>query len=200
MVSLTRAAIASDLASLAGFLTSSLAIDVVAVYNQDSFQQVFQDGRPLKANVRKFARVMEYPVENGSVIADHKVIWPQTVDLPLLIPSSFFNSTYNEIVELFKNATKLIVQTKVDVMRNFIIEDMSHDEKPEIYDAITMTLRLKEVLLIISPTIYAPEDPVQTNTVARGQVISAPQTPAKDVIVTQALKPQPLTNDTFNTD
>lgn len=171
---ITPGAIFSNLSTLAGLLTSSLAIDVVAVYNQESFQQVFSDARPMGATIRKYARVMEYPVENGSVIADHKVVLPQTVEMTVLVSSGFYASTYTAIEELFKNSTLLTVQTKTSVMRNFIIEAMPHEEKPDMFDTISMSLRLKEVLLVQSPTIYAPADPQNQNTVSRGQIVTAP--------------------------
>lgn len=166
----TAAAAFYNLGSLAGYLTSTAAFDVVGVFNQESFEQVFAEARPIRATIRRSAKVMDYPVEDGSVISDHKIINPMELELQLIIPSSAYGTVYNQISQYFYDSTLLLIQTRVDVRDNFIISDLPHQETADMYDSIAMNLRLKEVFLISNPTIFAPTDPNQASTVSRGQV------------------------------
>ena len=50
-----------------------------------------------------------------------------------------------------------------------IIQDMPHEETPEIYDSIVVTLRLKEVFFAPAPSTYDPEDETSSDTVHSGQ-------------------------------
>lgn len=193
----TITGIVSDLSAALGLLTSSAAVDVVGVFNSETLAQVFHDARPLKAQVRETSKTMKHPVEKGSSVADHRIIEPVEIYLPVLIPAGFFSSVYNEIKNLFKTATLLAIQTRTGVYQNMFIADFPHEETPEIYDAVTMIIHFTEVILVSSPTIYAPA-PVSTtdpkaadfpSKVSNGQVSAAPVTPPTANQVTIQISP-----------
>lgn len=159
----SAAKLVADLISLGG------NVDVVGVFDSSSFQQVFEQARPMKARVRESSRVMQHPLENGKQISDFRIILQNQVEIPLIIPSPFYSSTYQQIKSLFLNATLLSVQTKTGVYPNMIIADMPHEEDPAMYDSITLGLHLTEVQFTESTPVYAPVDPQNESTVARGQ-------------------------------
>jgi hypothetical protein len=171
----------SSIVADAAFLIDLLALngqsDVVGIYDGSSFQQLFADARPLKATVRETSKIMEHPAETGVIVADHHIINPVEIDIPLMIQAQYYASTHQQIKATYLNATSLSVQTRTDVYSNMVIADMPHDESPEFYDAITLAVHLKQVLYVSSvggvsspnsPTAYAPADPTNSNTAQNG--------------------------------
>lgn len=171
---LSAEAVFGNLAGLAQFLTSTFAMDVVAIYDQQTLQQVFPYARPMEANQIKAIKVMDYPIENGSVISDHRIILPVYVDMSLLVPVGDYQATYQQIQQIALNDTLLKIQTKNDVMSNFIIEQYPDRQSAENFDKSIMRLRLKQVQIITSPTKYAASAPSQQPTVKRGQIAAKP--------------------------
>lgn len=173
---ITPVSLLSGASTLNNLLTNALKIDVVAVLNQDSLQQVFANARPLKAIVKETAKVMEYPVETGAVISDHKVNNPTEIEMLFIIPSDAYSTAFQEIRNAWLNATMLSVQTRVGTYRNMIIADRPHEEDPEMFNAITQSIRFKEVLFVAGSNIaeqsnlqnYEPIDPQNAQTVNRG--------------------------------
>ena len=66
-------------------ILSSASQDVVGVFDQQTFSQVFSDARPIKAKVNETASVMSHPVEDGTIITDHKIINPVDIELSMII-------------------------------------------------------------------------------------------------------------------
>lgn len=173
----TPPAILNDIIFGINLLTGSLKIDVVGIFDGTSLQQVFTDARPVKAFVREQNKVMDYPVETGVTLSDHKVQLQKVIELSLVIPAAAYSSTYQQIAGAAMNATLLTVQTRAGVYPNMIIEAYPHEEDPAMYDAITMAIRFREVLFVApvsiaqpnAPVGYSPIDPVFNDTVRRGQ-------------------------------
>jgi hypothetical protein len=172
-------------------LTGALSGDVVAIYDTETFTQLFPDARPIKATVRETSKVMEHPVETGAMIADHHIINPTEIELSLIISSDAYATAYQQIYDAFVNATNLSVQTRTDVYDNMVVMNVPHEEAPEMYDAIAVALHLREVLFVVpasvaasstssatpaAPANYAPADPANSDTVQSG--LQAPATPA----------------------
>lgn len=143
--------------------------DVVGVFAAD-FSQVFPDARPTKLTLRRIARPMEHPVETGVTITDHRIIMPMVATLQVIVPNAAYKNTYREIVQLFSNSELLSIMTKVGYWPNFFITEMPHEESPEIFDAVTISLSLKEVLYANSSPVVVPADPTNNPTIKRGLI------------------------------
>lgn len=150
------------------------AADVVGIYDGTTLQQLFINARPMEAVVRPTSKVMEHPAESGVMIPDHHIINAIEIDLPLMISSDFYSSVYQQITAAFYEGTLLTVQTRVGVFTNMYIVSLPHKESPDIYDAITLALHLKQMLFVTSSTAYAPEEPVDSDTVQNGQQSPTP--------------------------
>jgi len=139
--------------------------DVVAVFDAD-LNQVFARARPMKVTVKESAKVMEHPVETGSTISDHRVTLPVEIDLSMILISDDYRSTYQQIRQLFLNATLLTVQTRTASYSNMLISDMPHEESPEQFDVIALALSLREVDFVKPKTGKLPPSKVRNKTKA----------------------------------
>lgn len=162
------------MAELLGIIESALgifsgALDVVGIFDQESFTQLFRNARPLKAGLRPSSQLMNHPAETGVILSDHKVVNQLEIEMQLLISAEFYGSVYQQIKAAYDKSTLLIVQTRSGVNDNMIIQEMPTEEKPEVYNALVMTLRLKEVFFAPAPSTYDPEDPTNDDTVRSGQ-------------------------------
>ena len=148
-------------------ISSSIISSVIGQTTaQAGLGQMFQNARPMKATIRETSRVMEHPVESGVVLADHHIINPIEIDLPLVVTSSStgligtllgtlaqnYAATYAQIRQAFLNATPLAVKTRVGTYNDMIIADMPHEEDPEMFDVITIALHLKQVIYVVNGT------------------------------------------------
>lgn len=144
--------------------------DVVGVF--EGYSQVFRDARPMKVSVSKGANLMEHPLEDSCTITDHMVMQPVEVSLSLTLTPDTCRETYREISDIFMQGKVLTVQTRVSSYPNMLIQSLPHDETPEMFDAVTMSLKLREVTLIRTEftTAYNAKKTSQSKTVDRGEV------------------------------
>lgn len=142
--------------------------DYVAVFTQD-FTQVFPRARAIKATVKEESKVMEHPVETGTIVTDHRIILPVEIELSLILQSADYQDTYKSIKQYFLNATLLVVQTRSGIYKNQLIASLPHEENPDQYDALSVALKLKQVQFTTARFVQiVPQDPANTNTVDRG--------------------------------
>jgi len=135
--------------------------------------QMFAFARPVKATVRETSKIMEHPAETGIILADHHIINPIEIDLSLIINAKNYAATYAQIRQAFINATQLIVKTRTGTYSNMVIADMPHQEEPDMYNAITLALRLKQIIYFTpgSNTVqsnYQPVNAANNNTISSG--------------------------------
>lgn len=150
-----------------GALISSFAIDVVGVFTSD-FRQVFKDARPIKAMVKPNSKLMEHPIEIGAQIADHRIILQVEIELSMILSRETYRNTYQQIKQLRLDAAVLTVQTKADSYFNQVIQDLPHEEDPDMFDTISVALKLKEIQFVTPQFIVVPRNPANSSTVDRG--------------------------------
>lgn len=179
---ITPQSILSNAAAGINLLNSVAKIDILGVLDQESMEQIFPGARPVNASVRETSRVMDYPVETGAILSDHKVILPTEIEIITVINALYYSSAYQAIRNAWINSTLLSVQTRTGTYRNMIVAEMPHEESPDMFNAITQTIRLREVLFVAPSSIaqpsslsnYAPRDPVNQPVVPRGLLSSVP--------------------------
>ena len=147
-------------------LLPTAAYDKVQVFDQD-FNQVFPLARSIKAVVKEEAKVMEHPLETGATITDHRIILPVEIELSLVLVNSY-QDTYSQIRQYYLNATLLNVQTKSGTYYNQLISSMPHEENPDMYDALTLALTLKQAQFATTKIDYSPKNVKQSSEVNRG--------------------------------
>jgi len=164
--------------------------DVVGLW-RDDFKQFCALSRPMNCRVTEPTKNMEHPVESGSVITDHRVILPVEIEMSLVMDADSFADQYAQLRTAMKNATLLYVHTRTSVYGNMIITDMPHDENPDQYDTIAVSLRLKEVILVTATFEPLPPRSVQnkdnSSTKDRGQTQKKDPQPKAQAKVKQSL-------------
>jgi len=164
---LSDAVFGLDLLAMAG-----TNVDIVGIYNDTA--QVYVQARPLKASIRETSKIMDQPVETGAVLSDHHIINPVEIELPLIVPATYYSAIYQQIKADFLAATELTVKTPVNVYGSMIIANMPHEENPEHFNAIVIGLHLKQVLFEVPgstqplPANYSPAAAQNQNTVQSG--------------------------------
>lgn len=146
----------------------NLTPDRVAVFNPD-FAQVFQFARPINARVSERSQMLDHPIETGQLITDYSIVLPIEIEIAFIVESVFYQSMYQQIRALFKNKQLLTVQTSTGNYGNMVIADMPHEERPDLYDALPISLRFRQVQLVPDPSTFKPANPAQTDTQSLGQ-------------------------------
>lgn len=194
-MAINKNAIFSGFSVLADLLNNLGATDTVAIFDIN-LQQVFQEGRPLKADIKETSMIMNHPVETGTILSDNHIINPIEINIPLFVNSEFYNLIYGQIKQAFIAATPFSIQTRTAVYPNMIIADMPHVEDADVYNAVIIALHFKEVLYIVpasvsaptAPANFNPADAVNSNTVQAGakypNPLSARNTSAVQSILT----------------
>jgi hypothetical protein len=157
-------------------LIPTSAYDSVAIFDT-LFNQLFKNARSIKVVVKENSKLMEHPIETGAVITDHRIVLPTEIEMSLILASSDYADVYAQIKQFYLNATLLIVQTRAGIYTNQLIEALPHEEDPNMYNALTIALSLKQVLFVSAVVTNPQKYPSNTNTVDRGTQQGTPATP-----------------------
>lgn len=125
------------------------AADIIGIFDS-SFRQRFEDARPINVKVIEDSRLMDHPVETGSTVVDHAVILPVEIEMSLLVVSANFRDTYQQIRQAWQSKEKFIVQTRTGNYADMVIMSIPHDETSDMFDAVAMAVKFKEIK-IVSP-------------------------------------------------
>lgn len=126
-------------------IVSLFGVDIVGIYDNDTFDQLFQTARPMKANVLRDAKIMEHPIETGAIVQDFMILQPVQIELAMLLQGNEYQPLYQQIKQYFMTGTQVSIQTKTDVFPNMLIQAMPHEESPDMFDAIPLALKLRQV-------------------------------------------------------
>ena len=152
-------------------LTPSVSVDVVAI-TADGFTPLFPSARPMQASVFEIAKLMDHPLETGSVISDHIVFDPIEIRMPMICVGELeYRATYATIKAVFLAGTVLSVITRTGVYPSMVIAEIPHEEDPAHFNAIQLNIRLREAKFVTPQTGQlnrSNTDANKTSTVARG--------------------------------
>lgn len=157
------------------------AVDVVALLRADTMQQVVVNGRPMRASVYDRTRLMDHPLENGSLVTDHAVRDPIEIDLPLMVKD---REAFEELRQLYLDRTLLIVQTRMASYPSMVLAEIPHEELPDSINVVPIAVRLREAIFVA--TVYtglAPakvKDKAKASTNKKGAQQTTKASPAKE--------------------
>ena len=132
-------------------MASSQDLNIVGIYSGSTL--LFEKAKIMKAQVKETSQMMNHPVESGTVVTDHKIINPIEITIPLMVSSADYRSVYNSIRKVFLESDFLTIQTKSGIYKNMLISNMPHDESPDAYNALMISLQLKEVFIVTALTV-----------------------------------------------
>lgn len=158
-------------------LLPTKSADVVAILNQETFEQLFSDARPYKVVVNPTSKLMEHPLETGAVVTDHRVIMPLEIELSVFLTSrgnfQDYRSVYAQLAQAFTRGDLLTIQTRTASYRNMVIYEIPHQEDADMFDAVAVGIKLREVRYVEPQyaTLKAANvsDKKQSSTVAKGE-------------------------------
>lgn len=144
--------------------------------------EVLQNAQFIKVDVKPESRPMEHPIETGAIITDHRIVMPVEIELSTILSKGDYKDVYKQINSFFINATLLTVNCRAGVFTNQLIQSLPHTEDAEQYDAIVISIRLKQVLIVTAsastvtatnpngttPVVTAPVDPTNATTQDNG--------------------------------
>lgn len=144
-------------------------VDVVAILDSNS-QQVIPNARPLRGTVFEVGKLMEHPLEDGSLMADHFVREPIEIDLPVMFTGAQAAQDYDQLRQLFNAATILTVLTRAGSYASMVLVEIPHDETPEVVDGLTVNVRFREARFVTPTTSkkFAPKAKAKATTKKRG--------------------------------
>jgi len=151
---------------------SLFGVDVVGVYDNDTFEQLFSTARPIKANINRSAKIMEHPIETGSIVQDFMILLPVEIELSMVLASDGeYQAVYQQLYSYFATGTPVSIQTKADVFSNMLIQAMPHEESADMFDAIPLALKLRQIQQVLvqyqsltQPDVTNTEDQSTVNT------------------------------------
>lgn len=183
-------------------LIPSFGGKTIFVTNQAG-EEVFPNAQFLKAEISPESRPMEHPVESGATITDHRIILPTEIELSTILSTEDYKDVYKQISSLYYQGTLLTVQCRAGTFTNQLIQGIPHTEDAEQYDAIVLSLKLKQVLIAVTPStsvvapgvnansaqaqVVAPAAPTNTTTVNTGLQNATPPTNARTISTQAAL-------------
>jgi len=158
---------------LNSIINSLFKVDVSAIYNQDSGEQIFSGASIIKSSVIRDSKFMEHPLETGAIIVDHRIILPNEVRMQLIVAGKDFPNVYQRIAQAWENADKLDLKLKVGFFSDMVIKAMPHEETSDMMNAVTIDLKLRQVQLASKVVTFLKKDNVankkQASTSAGGE-------------------------------
>jgi len=149
-------------------LAPTSVVDVVAVFDAD-FNQVFPDAAPMSASINQTATFFKHPLEDSRQRTDHIIFNPVEAVLTVVLTGAEYRQVYQQIKQIYNTQTALVFRTKVDTFENMYLQGMPHDETPENYDSVVVSLSLQETQFGTTVVTFQPANTEDTDTVDRGQ-------------------------------
>lgn len=160
--------------------------DSIAIFNQD-YSRVFRNADIMDVRVKEDARAMEHPVEDGTIITDHRIILPVEIEIAIALLSSDYPSVYNQIRQNFYDSELFTIQTRTGTYENQMITSLPHSESSEVMNGIIMTLNFRQVLIVTAVTVYSAKNASDSDTVNRGTQQGAPANDSQTTKATSGL-------------
>lgn len=130
--------------SINDLINSTYAQDIVYLGDEDG-QQILETARIRRVGITIKSEIFEHPLETGNKIADFAIIRPVTLQVFALIPAEDTMTLYTQLRDMQRNGTRLSLFTRADAYDDLIIEELPHEESPEVGDCLSINLLLREV-------------------------------------------------------
>ena len=133
--------------------------DEVAVFDS-SYNQAFPEARPVKVTAMPNSRLMDHPVEDGSIITDFRIIMPTSVEVSLLCAGENYKDVFQQIKEAYLEGDVFTIIDKADTYFNMMIASLPYDLSSDMMDVIPVGLKFREVLKVETQYQPLPEQKV----------------------------------------
>jgi hypothetical protein len=108
----------------------------------------FYHATPMSLSIEQNSKLCEQPVENGTLIAEHKVILPKRVVCSLAMPNFIAGRVINEIQQYYNSSKKIIIQCVAGTYMNMILDALPTEMDNSTVDRPIYKLSFREVILV----------------------------------------------------
>lgn len=122
----------------------------------------------MNATIIQNSKLMEHPVEDGTVCADYKVKMPTEISIQIVLPAQMYEDIINEIQEYKDKGQMIYVETKYGGFKNMQIVNIPIQLKPDNISRLTLEIKFKQVLVPKEKDYISPKDEEDTNTISSG--------------------------------
>lgn len=126
------------------------------------------------AEVKESSHVMEHPLENGSVVADHQVQMPVEIRLQIVMPYYLYDDIVEDLRRLKQNGTLVSVHCRGGVYTDMVFVDIPHNERAENVSRLSFDCTLRQAMLVnpsgenVSLSEADVQQPANSSTVKSG--------------------------------
>lgn len=152
---------------------------IISILNAADFRQIFPLGAaPMRVSVSETSKLTSWPVEDGTMRSDHRVIDPIEIEMPIVMHGGVNRSLFDQLRQIFLRGDVLVIQTKMRTYDNMMVVEIPHEEMPDMQGAVMVSVRLKQFVTVapefgeLPPSKVANEN--QSSTVQRGGQQTAP--------------------------
>lgn len=167
------------LASIYGarnLLTKTPADVVKVALDSDPSAQVFTAARAMKVNLMPSSKLMDHPIEDGSLVTDFRIVNPKELELSVICTGKNWKTVYNQINTGYLNGELYTITTKSGVYPHMMMQAIPHDEVPDMFDVLAVSIKFREVMLAVTNYTALPakqvKKPDDVSTTPRGSVSS----------------------------
>lgn len=150
---------------------SNKSQDSVAILDATTFQPLFPNANPMRVSVRETSRLTSWAVEDGTQRTDHRVLDPVEIEIPFLLTNQS-RALFEQLRQAFIAGTDLIVQGRARTYPKMMIYECPHEETPDQWEAIPVSIKMREVVVITAEFGALPPSKVasekQASTVKKG--------------------------------
>ena len=97
-------------------------------------------------NVDISSDLCDHPIETGQVITDASIINPVSAELNIVMPTAFYTTIFEEVMNYYKEKKKIVMLTKFGVYSDMVISAMPYKLEHGTVDRPVIALRLRQIM------------------------------------------------------
>ncbi len=114
----------------------------------------------LRYGIDERSRMCDHPIEDGSIISDHKVKEPISFSCAMAMPEFLGGLVVDELNEIYRESKKVIVQCATGIYMNMILAEKPTNVTPENVSRPIFDLKFREVVIVTPQTTGQSENDV----------------------------------------
>jgi hypothetical protein len=124
----------------------------------------FYHAAPLELSIDQNSKMCEQPVENGSLITEHKIRLPKRITCSMAMPNFLAGKVINEMQKYYNESKKIIIQSVSGVFMNMVLESMPTRINANNVDRPIYDVTFKEVFIIEPQDSMSSTNPADSDT------------------------------------
>ena len=143
-------------------LLTKTPVDVVKIaLDSNPSAQVFTAARAMKVNLMPSSKLMDHPIEDGSLQTDFRILNPLELELSVICTGKNWKTVYNQINTGYLNGELYTITTKSGVYPHMMMQAIPHDETPDMFDVLAVSIKFREVVLAVTNYTALPANQVK---------------------------------------